>query len=185
MNVYVEKARALGVDVENVSQMHSLIQAFQYCEARFTARRPGAFKSELEQRYGWSDAELANMRQNPLLPIATQIVGEVFMERISETELRQAVMKIYFDDTLLWLKNMSRIAKGVPSKPGGQAPYDKDQIAAFVALQSIGLGEGFTKMLFDVTDDSSEEKGYLAKQKELKAGPVIVIEGEVREKLAE
>ena len=181
-NPYLQKAQTLGVDVSNPSQVNELLAALKWCEARFGLPKGKNTNAHIAEYYGVSSEEIASWRQSPLIAVATQIVGEMFMEKLAESDLRNSVMKLFHDDTMIWLKNLSRIAAGEADKKG-RPVYDKDAIAAFTALQSTKFNEGFVKMLFDTGEGDDAGIRYLQTQKKTREDSKLIvldaIDGEV------
>jgi hypothetical protein len=170
---YVEKARKLGVDVENPTAMHYLVNGIRYCEARF--QNPTANRSQLADILGLRTPEEVDfLRRNNYIGIASEIVFETLMEEMAQTDLRQRILKLYHDDYYDWLSNMSRIAAGKAPADGGKRPLDRDQVAAFTALQSTQTHEAFLKMLFLPDQTESAESQYLVTRKQLQDSSDVI-----------
>jgi len=185
---YIEKAKSLGVNVEDVTTMHLLIQALRYVDARLKARRAGrSYRHEMEEYTGMDEATLSLWSKSPYINIASQMIGEQVIQELVEKDLRKTIIDVYAKDSLDWFQNMSRIAKGVKAPGAKMPPLERDQIDAFEALTVTEMGQLFTRMLFLDPDDSdvTPEDLHLARQRALKGKAVRIeaniVDGEIKE----
>jgi hypothetical protein len=185
---YVEKAKSLGVNVEDVMTMHLLIQALRYVDARLKARKAGrSFRQEMEKHAGVDEDTLYMWSKSPYINIASQMIGEAVIEELIERDLRKSIVDVYSRDSLEWFQNMSRIARGIKAPGARMPPLERDQIDAFEALTTTEMGQLFTRMLFlDPEDpDVTPEDLHIARQRALKGKAVKIeagiIDGEVKE----
>ena len=162
---YLSKAKALGIDTENPTQMYYLVKGVRYSEARFSMQKYN--RVQLADKLGLSPEGLDNEAQNPYLKQAVQIVFEVMMEEMRDTDLKQQVLSIFHSDYADWLNNMSRIARGEKHPVTGKAVMDRDAVNAFTALTNTKLNEAFMAMLFVPETENSPEKAYLSVMNQL------------------
>lgn len=185
---YVESARTLGVNVDDVYVMHQLIQAIRYVDARLKARHAGnKFMSDMQQSTGESYETLMMWSKSPYIGVASRIIGDKIIHELLEKDLRKNIVDVYSRDSLDWFKNMSRIAKGEKAAGARNPPLERDQIDAFEALTQSEMGQVFTRMLFLEHDDRdvTPEDLHIARLREMRGRAVKIesgiIEGEIRE----
>lgn len=169
---YVRRAEALGVDTSDPQQMHFLVKGVRYSEARFAQDRYS--RPKMAEQLNTTEEGVDLHRVNPLLPVAMKIVFEVYMEELRDSDLKQATLRLFKDDYLDWLKNMSRIAKGQRHPETKKVPLDRDAINAFSALSTTKLNEAFLEMLFVPEAGNTPEQAYLASMKSLESTPDVV-----------
>ncbi len=178
---YIDQARSMGVDVDDVTTMHFLLQALRYVDARLKARNAGKrYVGEMCEITGQTPETLLMWGQSPYIDVASRIIGESIIKTIVEKDIRKSIVDVYSQDSLEWFKNMSRIAKGVKAPGARSAPLERDQIDAFEALTQSEMGQLFTRMLFLDADDAdvTPEDLHLARQRELK-GKAVKIESSI------
>lgn len=169
---YLNKAQALGVDTDNPTAMHYLVKGIRYSEARFSMDK--ANRSVLAEKLGTTVEGIDLHQKNPLLKQAMQIVFEVLMEEMRDSDLKQAVLRSYSENYMSWFVNMSRIAKGERHPTSGKEVLDRDAVNAFTALQNTKINEAFQAMLFLPDTTNSPEKNYLAAMGEAGEGDDVV-----------
>jgi hypothetical protein len=178
---YVEKAKGMGIDVEDVMVLHQLVQALRYVDARLHARNAGYnFMEEMCAYTGQSRETLMLWAKSPYITVASQMIGDKIIEKLMESDVRKNIMDVYSKDSLEWFQNMSRIAKGVKATGARSAPLERDQIDAFEALTQSEMGQIYTRMLFLDPDDRdvTPQDLHLARQNELR-GKVVKIESTI------
>lgn len=185
---YIEQARAMGVDVDDVYVMHQLVQALRYVDARLKARNAGQrYIDEMCEITGQSRETMYLWSKSPYIEVASRMVGNAIITKLMDSDVRRNIMDVYSQDSVEWFRNMSRIAKGVKAPGARSAPLERDQIDAFEALTASEMGQVYTRMLFlDAEEkDVTPEDLHLARQRELRGKAVKieagVVEGEVRE----
>lgn len=185
---YIEQARAMGVDVDDVYVMHQLVQALRYVDARLKARNAGQrYIDEMCEITGQSRETMYLWSKSPYIDVASRMVGNAIITKLMDSDVRRNIMDVYSQDSVEWFKNMSRIAKGVKASGARSAPLERDQIDAFEALTASEMGQIYTRMLFlDAEEkDVTPEDLHLARQRELRGKAVKieagVVEGEVKE----
>lgn len=183
---YVDQAKSLGVDVDDVMVMHQLMQAIRYVDARLKARKAGwNYLEEMCEITGQSREMLQMWAKSPYISVASRIIGDKMISDLMESDVRKNIMDVYTGDSVEWFQNMSRIAKGVRAPGARSAPLERDQIDAFEALTQSEMGQVYTRMLFLDSDDSdvTPQDLHLARQKELRGKAVrieaAIVEGEV------
>lgn len=185
---YIEQARAMGVDVDDVYVMHQLVQALRYVDARLKARNAGQrYIDEMCEITGQSRETMYLWSKSPYIEVASRMVGNAIITKLMDSDVRRNIMDVYSQDSVEWFRNMSRIAKGVKAPGARSAPLERDQIDAFEALTASEMGQVYTRMLFlDAEEkDVTPEDLHLARQRELRGKAVKieagVVEGEVKE----
>ena len=182
-DIYIKKAQELGYDMSNPSTAHALIEALQYCEARFNLP-PGNGSRLIEgiaKATGWTEDSVRAARGNPFIPLASQIVAEIFIQQLAESDTRKQLMGLFHNDFVGWYSNMSRIAGGKANNKGAY-PSDRDQIMAFQALTGTRVSEVFERLLFapeqqDV--NQTPEMLHLKAQRLLGSSNAVVLDGEI------
>lgn len=185
---YVEQAKSFGVNIEDVTTLHLLIQALRYVDARLKARRAGnLYRQEMQEYTGVDEATISLWSKSPYIGIASKMIGEHVIQQLMEKDLRKSIIDVYSNDSLEWFQNMSRIARGIKAPGARTPPLERDQIDAFEALTTTEMGQLFTRMLFlDAEDpDVTPEDLHIARQRALKGKAVKIeagiIDGEVKE----
>lgn len=155
---YVERAKILGIDIENPTQMFYLMKGIQFGEALVRSKKNN--RASIAEELGTDNPdEVTEHRKNPLLGKAIQLVFDIWMEEMRENDLRQVILNV-FNDYPGWLKNMSRIAQG-REDTDGKKPIDRDAINAFVALSNSPLNDAFMKALYAPETANTPEQAYL------------------------
>jgi hypothetical protein len=161
---YTEKARAMGVDVENPTTMHHLIKALQYCEVRF--QMPKNDRAKIAEALGCTLEEISFYIHPKVLGVATRLVSEVFAEEVLEGDSRQQLLQHFHESYLTMFDNMMNIAMGKVAD-GGKRPIYRDQIAAFQALQNTKIREVYERALFVPEQGETAESLYIKAQYQL------------------
>jgi hypothetical protein len=178
---YIDQARSLGINVDDVMVMHQLMQAIRYVDARLKARKAGwNYLDEMCEITGQSRETLQMWAKSPYVAAASRIIGDKMISELMESDVRKNIIDVYTADSVEWFQNMSRIAKGVKAPGARSAPLDRDQIDAFEALTQSEMGQVYTRMLFLDSDDSdvTPQDLHLARQKELR-GKAVKIESTI------
>jgi hypothetical protein len=170
---YIALARKYGVNVEDPTTLHYLINALRYCEARFKLLKND--RAQLVEDLGLKNSdELEYLRNNKYLDVAGKIVGEVVMQEVLDTDMRNVLMKEHHDDYLDMYRNIRRIAKGEAHPVTGKTPPEREQVAAFTALMNTKVNDAFETMLFLPDAADSPETKYLQTHKQLQASEDVI-----------
>lgn len=177
LSPYVRQAENMGLNTQDPTTMHLLMQALRYVDARMKARRAGvSFIEEMIVITNQPREVIMLWGKSPYVGIATKMISERIISDIMESDVRKNILDVYSKDSIDWFQNMSRIAKGVKSPGSKNPPIERDQIDAFEALTQSEMGQVYTRMLFLEPEDrdASPQDLHLTRQREMRSSAVRI-----------